>query len=254
MRHLSLLLIALCSLFSLAQASDVPHPDSLFRAKQYSQASRAYEALLQQEGVTRARLANLGNSYYQEGQLGRAILAYQRALLLDPRDSELRETLTFLSRKTVDRLPAPEGWVRQLGDRLAYAAPLSLWLLLAPLFFALSLTGWVFFALSRQPQTRRLTFYGALASLALSAFSLALVLHWTSIWDQAARSAVLLLPESQVYATPSTDASVLLKLHEGTRLQLTGKTEAGLQQVELADGRRGWIASHALEALAPLPY
>lgn len=257
MRPLSLWLYALCSLlasFSLAVASPSSSPDSLFQAGRYSQASAAYEEHLKQDGATRAGLANLGNSYYQEGQLGRAILAYERARLLDPRSQDLRQVLDYLTRKTVDRLPSPTSWLRQTGDRLAYVAPLSLWLVLAPLFFALSLAGWVLFALSRQPRTRRLTFYGALASLAIALLSLALVLHWRAIFTEAERQAVLLLPESSIYAEPSAESTVLIKLHEGAGLELAGQTKDGFQPVTLPDGRPGWIASHALEALAPLPY
>ena len=106
MRRLSLFLIALCGLITLLGATPRPsaEADSLFLQKDYVGATKAYEALIQAEGSTVSRLFNLGNSYYQQGQLGQAMLAYERAQLLDPRDQELREVRSFLARKTVDKL------------------------------------------------------------------------------------------------------------------------------------------------------
>lgn len=257
MRRLSLFLLAVLGSLTLVGATSpatTASPDSLFAAKRYSEASQAYEALLQQSAPTVSALANLGNSYYQEGQLGRAVLSYERALLLDPRNAEAQEVSAFLQRKTVDRLPSPESWLRQAGDRLAYAAPLTLWLVLCPLALGLSLAGWVVFALSREPRTRRLSFYGALVALAPALLSLALILHWTSAPRYAEARAVLLLPERALYSDPSASSQEVMKLHEGTRVLLTGKEQNGWRQVQLPDGRQGWLEGHTLEAVAPLPY
>lgn len=256
MRRLSLLLLALCSLLGSLGATSPASTlaDSLFQRKDYVESSRAYEALIQAEGPTVARLFNLGNSYYQQGQLGRAILAYERAQLLDPRNKDLREVRDFAVRKTVDKLLSPEGWVRQLGDSIAYALPLSAWLVLCPLLLALSLAGWVVFALSSDPRLRRLTFYPALASLALSLVAGALIAHWLYAPQLAEQRVVILLPEVAVYAEPHESATPVTKLHEGSRLALRGQESGDYLRVELPDGQAGWIARRALERIAPLPH
>ena len=255
MRRLSLFLIALCGLITLLEATPRPstEADSLFLQKDYVGATKAYEALIQAEGSTVSRLFNLGNSYYQQGQLGQAMLAYERAQLLDPRDQGLREVRSFLARKTVDKLPAPDGWLRQLGDSLAYALPLSAWLILCPFFFIGSLVGWVIFALSETPRLRRLSFYPAVVTLGLSLLSGALIAHWLSAPKIASERAVIVLPEVSLYAEPNTASTLVTKLHEGARLQLLGKKTGGFVQVELADGRRAWLAERTLETIAPLP-
>lgn len=255
MRRLSLFLIALCGLITLLGATPRPsaEADSLFLQKDYVGATKAYEALIQTEGSTVSRLFNLGNSYYQQGQLGQAMLAYERAQLLDPRDQGLREVRSFLARKTVDKLPAPDGWLRQLGDSLAYALPLSAWLILCPLFFIGSLVGWVIFSLSETPRLRRLSFYPAVVTLGLSLLSGALIAHWLSAPKIASERAVIVLPEVSLYAEPNTESTLVTKLHEGARLQLLGKKTGGFALVELADGRRAWIAERTLETIAPLP-
>lgn len=255
MRRLSLFLLALCFplLSLLAASSPAAEADSLFAQKNYVAASAAYASLIQDQGVSVNRLFNLGNSYYQQGQLGRAMLAYERAQLLDPRDKALREVRAFLARKTVDRLPAPDGWVRQTGDAVAYALPFGVWAVLCPLFFALSLAGWVIFALSETPRLKRLSFYPALASLGLFLLSGALLAHWLYGPRLAEDRAVVLLPEVSVYAEPNEGAAEVTKLHEGARIQLLGKSYGSFERMELPDGQHGWIARRTLETIAPIP-
>ena len=46
-----------------------------------------------------AWLYNLGNCYFQTGNLSKALLCYERALRLDPRNSDILENLNFVRRK-----------------------------------------------------------------------------------------------------------------------------------------------------------
>ena len=69
-----------------------------YRAGDFSGATAAYEKLLTSEGPRAAVLYNLGNSYLNLKKYGLAILAYERASLLTPRDRDLLTNLA-LARK-----------------------------------------------------------------------------------------------------------------------------------------------------------
>ena len=66
-----------------------------FAAGEYADAATAYKQLLTSEGPRASVLYNLGNSYQRLGQYGPAILAYERARLLTPRDPDLLANLTL---------------------------------------------------------------------------------------------------------------------------------------------------------------
>jgi len=66
-----------------------------FAAGDYPGAAAAYDKLLTTDGPRASVLYNLGNSYQRLEQYGPAILAYERARLLTPRDPDLLANLAL---------------------------------------------------------------------------------------------------------------------------------------------------------------
>ncbi|MCB1226015.1 MAG: tetratricopeptide repeat protein, partial [Verrucomicrobiales bacterium] len=64
-----------------------------YEAGRYQQAVDGYTALLEKEGPRAAVLQNLGSAWYRLGDLGRAILNFERAQLLDPNHAALKANL-----------------------------------------------------------------------------------------------------------------------------------------------------------------
>jgi len=69
-----------------------------FQADDFAGAAKSYEKILTESGPNSATYYNLGNSYQSLKQYGPAILAYERARLLTPRDTDLLANLA-LARK-----------------------------------------------------------------------------------------------------------------------------------------------------------
>lgn len=69
-----------------------------YQSGNFSESSIAYEKILVSEGPRAAVFYDLGNSYLSLKKYGLAILAYERARLLTPRDPDLMANLT-LARK-----------------------------------------------------------------------------------------------------------------------------------------------------------
>ncbi|MCK5068917.1 MAG: tetratricopeptide repeat protein, partial [Desulfocapsa sp.] len=63
----------------------------------YQTAIKSFESLLKDE-ISAPLFYNLANSYAQSSQSGRAILNYERALRLNPSDSDIRGNLELLRR------------------------------------------------------------------------------------------------------------------------------------------------------------
>jgi len=115
----------------------------LYEAGHYDEASKIYTQLISQGIQSSAVYFNLGNTYYQQGDLGRAILNYQRAAHLDPRDKDIRSNLALAREGAVDIYPQEPGGPIKLVANLTgnWLTPnetawllLSLWFLLGYLF------------------------------------------------------------------------------------------------------------------------
>ncbi|MFC1683828.1 tetratricopeptide repeat protein [Candidatus Zixiibacteriota bacterium] len=73
---------------------------------QYGQAISLYSQILE-SGVTNGSVYyNLGNAYFKDNQLGQAILSYERAKRLLPRDADVTANLALANELTADKLVA----------------------------------------------------------------------------------------------------------------------------------------------------
>lgn len=246
-RTILLAFLCLCSVLRLGAVEQTI--DSLFASRHYHEAAVALEQQIQTSGESAARYANLGNCYYMLGDLGHAVLNYERATLLNPRDEAIATARTVLMKKTVDKLPDAESWFTLTGAKLAYALPLPLLLALSLVLFTLVVGSCVAFALGQTSRGKRVSFYTGLVSLLLTLFVGALILHWVYATHAATEKAVIIQPEVDIHTSPSDRASVKTQLHEGTRLRLIGAPVGEFQQFNLGDGTEGWITSEAIEPI-----
>lgn len=81
-------------------AKPLEEANQLFRSGDFAGAAAAYETILKNDGPRASVYYNLGNSYQSLKKYGPAILAYERARILAPRDPDLLVNLE-LARKAV---------------------------------------------------------------------------------------------------------------------------------------------------------
>lgn len=80
--------------------SDFETANGYFRDKEYGPAIDTYESIVAR-GVESAPLYyNLGNAYFRNGDLGRAVLNYMKARKLAPADNDIRDNLEFAKQYT----------------------------------------------------------------------------------------------------------------------------------------------------------
>lgn len=82
-----------CALVAPAAGADLAGANRLYQQEQYEQAAAGYEELLAKGGPDAALYYNLGNAYQKLERYGPAILAYERARLLTPRNPDLLANL-----------------------------------------------------------------------------------------------------------------------------------------------------------------
>ena len=97
--------------------------DSAYIKGDYLTAIQVYESLLQQ-GESAEIYYNLGNSYYKTDNIAHAILNYERALILQPDNADIRANLDIARSKTIDKVtPIPEvffiTWIHTLSNSMS---------------------------------------------------------------------------------------------------------------------------------------
>src|SRR5262249_38203954 len=80
----------------------------------YGDAINNYIKVIQQNGFSSNVLFNLGNAYERNGQHGLAILSYERAQRLNPRDPDIAANLKTARAQAGVTVPAERWWQSML--------------------------------------------------------------------------------------------------------------------------------------------
>lgn len=98
-------------LAAFTRAATLEEANTLYKAGDYARAAAACDALIQADGPTASRLYNLGNARFRLKEYGPAILAYERALVLTPRDADIRANLKIArDAASANDTPASQAW------------------------------------------------------------------------------------------------------------------------------------------------
>ncbi len=103
-RPLVICMFALMTLVVFAQQASVKEANVLYAQKNYTAAVQQYEMVLQSQGSSSELFYNLGNAYYRSGDIAKAILNYNRALLLKPNYDDAEFNLEIAQKKVVDNV------------------------------------------------------------------------------------------------------------------------------------------------------
>lgn len=218
-----------------------------YDAGRYEEAAEAYRTV-QRYQIEDPRVEyNLGNAEFRLGNLGRAILHYERARRLDPSDSDLQANLAYARSLRLDRVPEPErpavlAWLARRLDRLG--SDRVAWILLALAWLACALLAWGLAV----PGRWRARHGWALAAL----LSLLVILggSWYGIEQRQAGNpkAVVVARLAEVLAGPGTNNATLATVHEGLDVEVWAEREEWLQ-VRLPNGVSGWVSRESVELL-----
>lgn len=252
----AVLLLPLLLLGSPKAAAASPEADSLWRAGADAYVAGQWEearsAWLQIEamGLESPDLyTNIGDACFKLGDLGGAVLGYERALKLNPSERTARYNLDFVRRSLQDKIDeVPEfflkTWLRKIGWWMSSDAWAALFLGL----LALALSAGLLFALSARPVWRKTGFFCGIALALLALGCLAASLSQKRNYFRTDR-AVVMAPVVSVASSPGGNAAKdLFVLHEGTCVKLLEEI-GGWCNIELSDGRQGWMPSTNLEKI-----
>jgi hypothetical protein len=190
--------------------------------------------------VSAPALFNQANAEQRAGRLGSAILGYERARFLAPRDKAIAQNLRTAREKAGVAGPVIPAWQRPthwLGfDCLAILGSSALFFMGAVLFSAR-----YFPAVSRRAATSLAVTAGAIMLLAGSA----VILRWSEL-DRA----VIQSAHATAHIAPASTAQGAFELKAGDLV--TAKREYGdFVLVHTLDQRSGWVSKPEIERIIP---
>ncbi len=238
------LLVMSCTLFVPCSAGERTVNDDFlaagkaYEAGDWSKAIQIYEALISHAGFSASLCYNLANSYARNGQTGKAVLGYERALRLAPGDADIRHNLELL-RQEKGLSQEEISLFHQAGALLG----LNQWALLTAILLAalslLQLATWRF-TLS----TGLSYFLTGLCLLLLGISSAGIALQYQS-WQQA----VIITPKVSLLISPFAGAASTGIIEEGRLIRII-KSHDDYTLIQDENGHSGWIPNPFFESIA----
>lgn len=222
--------------------------DSAYMRNDYASAIQIYENLLKQ-GEAAEVYYNLGNSYYKADDIAKAILNYERALLLQPGNADIRVNLEIARSKTIDKVVSvPDiffvSWTKSLINSLSVDA----WAKCGVVFFILLLVSLYLFFFSKQIIWKKTGFIAGIAFLVFVVLSNVFASQQKSELTNRS-TAIVLSPSVTVRSTPSESGTSLFILHEGHKVEIKDNSMREWKEIRLEDGKVGWVPSISIEVI-----
>ena len=231
-----------------ASAVTKAEADSAYVRGEYQLAITDYEALLKQGGSAELYY-NLGNAYYRTENITKAVLNYERALLLSPGDPDIRFNLQIARSKTIDKIvPESEMFFITWYHALVNLMSVDAWARMALISLALVIMLLLVYLFASRIWLRKVGFFGGI--LLLIVFVLSNLFAWQQKQNLLFRKGAIITASSvTVKSTPAKNGTDLFILHEGTKVNITDGSMRGWLEIRIADGKEGWIERNKLEEI-----
>ena len=235
--------VAFASATLASPADDFKAANQLYDAGKFADAIAAYEKI---EPKTAYLYFNLGNAHFRAGETGKAIVNYERARRLSPRDPDILANLKFAQQKLgVEEVNAPpKVWQRIVRSAIDSHTPrewsvyelVGIWLAT----LAVGLAMWL-----RRVRTTLLVVSAAAFVWLLVAGS---ALSYQMMDERTAPRAVVVVRQADARFAPLPDSTVHVRLLEGTEGSVLEDRGQWLL-MERADGQQGWVRRESVELI-----
>ncbi len=208
---------------------------------EYELSVESYRSIVDSGYASAELYFNLGNACYKSHNITMALVNYERAHILNPKDAEIQHNLEVAREFVVDRIEVlPEFFLWKAWVGFVKSFDADIWAIMSLAAFILALVLFLVYFFSGRMEVRKITFWtGVLfAFLFLSTFLFAAQQNRLITKHN---QALILTPSVAIKSSPDENSGTdLFLLHEGTKV--TVEDELGdWREVVLSDGNRGWL-------------
>ena len=222
--------------------------NDFYAKKQYEKALPIYLALNKSGYQSATLYYNTGCAYFKTNNFVKAILFFERALVLDPNNDDIKFNLEVARTNQVDKLDVIPDFF--LSNWIKYVAGIfssNTWALYGVLFFIITLSFLFLFFFAASVTSKRTYFSLAILILLFSSASL----WFSSIQKErmtVKTAAIVITPSITAKSSPDDAGTDLFLIHEGLKVTVIEKV-AGWIKIKLSNGSVGWLKKTDIEVI-----
>ena len=190
------------------------------------------------------RLCNLGNCFLKKGQLGRAILNYERARKINPSDSDLRANYQYATSLIKGASSGDTmAWYEKALERLFGGLSINGLILFLSMLYAFSMA--IFIARIYLAGVRRYSFVAFAILMAI------FILGSLSLYGKAStmgKEAITLIDKADIRYEPFERAPVHFTLYEGMKIRML-QVKGDWVKISSSNQKAGWVQVSNIEVI-----
>jgi hypothetical protein len=233
-----------------------------YKDKDYTTAVEAFQNVVEHDHASADVYYNLGNAYFKlgeqnvagngrkfaNGELGRAVLNYERALKLNPGMDDAEYNLDHAKEFTNDTEAVPEGLLVRLWHGLASLLSTNMWAALSLLMLFACIVLILTFLLHHSKIVRMTSFFVSLVTALMFVLTTLLSLTQLTTYTDNQRAVIIALDSTPVHASPDSGSKIIRQPSQGVTVTIE-RSHDNWAEVRFADGEKGWIRSSNIEII-----
>jgi len=219
-----------------------------YKDGKYNEAIKLYQEIEAKDSVSSTLYYNIANSYYKLNSVANTIYYYEKALKLDPLNTDASNNLEFARRMTIDNIEElPKTFLQRLEANYIQKLSYNQWSSLAVFLSFLASILFLLFYVSSISNRKRIYFLTSILSFFLLAISVFISYNQ---YQKAikTKTAIIFSSKVSVNNAPTLNSNEVFVLHEGTKVNILDALD-NWKKIKLADGKIGWISANALKEL-----
>lgn len=222
--------------------------NAAYQKGDYPVAIDNYEQVLKTGNFSDEVYYNLGNAYFKTNQIGKAILNYERAALITPRDEDVKFNLDIANAKKKDDLgTVGKFFVTEWWQGLHKLFSSGIWGGLTLLSLWAGIAGFILWLFGESRDHKKQGFIGGIV-LTLLSILLYFVTSSQATFENNSGQAIVLVNKVALKNGPDKISSDVLEIHEGLKVELLDQI-GDWYKVKLSNGDQGWLPTNSLEEI-----
>ncbi|MBL85629.1 MAG: ion channel protein [Winogradskyella sp.] len=223
--------------------------NALYNDGKYAEAIDKYEAILDSGQHSAELYFNLGNANYKLNNIAPSVYYYEKALLLNPSDKDIKNNLVgYAQNMTIDSIDTvPQVGFTRIINNLVNTFSKDTWAKIAVAGVIVFVVLFLLYHFSYATSKKRVAFVVSLIGLFGACFSVAMAFKKENL-NKKDNPAIVFAQESKVKSEANKTSEEVFRLHEGTKVQVIDTYE-DWNKIQLSDNSTGWIPSKDIKIL-----
>lgn len=250
MKKIVFFIVIITSVLGNAQSTDslFVQANKLYQQESYTKALQIYQQIDSTNLQSDALYFNMANAYYKTNQVAPAIYYYEKALKLNPSNSDYNFNLQFAKRMTLDNIEVlPKSLGQRFRDSVILLFTYNAWATIAVIFAFLFALLFLLYHFSYRTGIKR--FYFVTSILCVFFVTTSVFFAYRNYqYVSNLRTAIIYEQEVNVRSAPSKSGEINFQLHEGAKVEIIESLDNWMK-IKISDGKTGWINSENLKEI-----